>query len=397
MLYCAILKLMSGQKGSAHLLILLAALGIILYILFTSTASFKDKLFSTLYPKPPSRAQETSSSSVVSNLVVESPAVEVRYNETDQTYPAGRYRTRVDEDSWNIDRADSLNWNWPFNILMTWKFNRSVDWVATDASPRPVDFIIQRDAEIGSIYLRPDDLIQFRTSNPSVYDQARIIWAKSEGSSDKNFELHRVNSTRMGFGTLSPGQWRTGLQINPENGAIEFMGNFANPTSSLATIYNQANVGPTISGYGAQIRTNLGVGPVREFNFSATGDFSAPGRKNFIINHPTKSGYKLVHSSIEGPETAVYYRGESVLQDGKAVVNLPEYFEALTRKEGKTVMLTPKFETDTDKISNLAASSVKNGEFKVKAIDSNNPSQQFYWEVKAVRGDISQLQVEKKQ
>lgn len=378
--------LLANQQGVVHLLVpMILLVGIIAgaYLVFGYSGNI-------------GVLSAQAGDSVVSNLTVESPGVQVRYHESDQTYPAGRYRTRVDADSWNIDRANAAGWNWPFDILMTWQFDRKVNWAVTDANPRPVDFIIQRDAEIGSIYLRPDDLIQFRTSNPSVYDQARIIWAKSEGSSDKNFELHRVSSTRMGFGTLSPGQWRTGLQIDPESGAIEFMGNFVNPTSSLATIYNQTNVGPTISGYGAQIRTNLGVGPVREFNFSATGDFSAPGRKNFIINHPTKSGYKLVHSSIEGPETAVYYRGESVLQNGKVIVSLPDYFEALTSRDGRTVMLTPKFDNDTDRISNLAASSVTNGKFQVKALDSSNPYQQFYWEVKAVRADIAPLEVEKK-
>src|SRR3989344_1916497 len=51
-----------NQKGIAPLiLILLAALGIIVYLLLTNTASFKDRLFSLLYPKPPSHAEEADS------------------------------------------------------------------------------------------------------------------------------------------------------------------------------------------------------------------------------------------------------------------------------------------------------------------------------------------------
>ncbi len=48
-----------NQKGFAPLLlILLAALGIIIYVLVSSTFPFKDKLFSFLYPKPSSHASE---------------------------------------------------------------------------------------------------------------------------------------------------------------------------------------------------------------------------------------------------------------------------------------------------------------------------------------------------
>ena len=52
-----------SQKGLAPIiLILLAALGIIFYLLLTNTASFKDKLFSRLYPKPSSYAQQPTES-----------------------------------------------------------------------------------------------------------------------------------------------------------------------------------------------------------------------------------------------------------------------------------------------------------------------------------------------
>lgn len=58
---------MNNQKGPACrqaglapiILILLAAAGIIIYLLLTNTASFKDRLFSLLYPKPISKATVT--------------------------------------------------------------------------------------------------------------------------------------------------------------------------------------------------------------------------------------------------------------------------------------------------------------------------------------------------
>lgn len=51
---------MLSQRGFAPILILLAAAGIITFLLLSSTLPFKDKLFNTLFPKPPSHAQEPS-------------------------------------------------------------------------------------------------------------------------------------------------------------------------------------------------------------------------------------------------------------------------------------------------------------------------------------------------
>lgn len=92
-------------------------------------------------------------------------------------------------------------------------------------------------------------------------------------------------------------------------------------------------------------------------------------------------------------EIVVFYRGEAQLEQGEATVTLPDYFELLTRKEKGTVMLTPKLEGETP-VSMLAASIVKEGKFVVRKIDDKNPSQKFYWEVKAVRADIEELVVE---
>lgn len=122
-------------------------------------------------------------------------------------------------------------------------------------------------------------------------------------------------------------------------------------------------------------------------NLSCTG-----GTKTFVIDHPLLPDKQLVHACLEGPENGVYYRGEAVLNNGVAAVTLPEYFEALTRAEGRTVLLTPQF-SDDEIISCLAASQVRDGQFRVRSIDGANPSQRFYWEVKAVRADLDPLAI----
>ncbi|MFI0795823.1 hypothetical protein ACH4OY_24535 [Micromonospora rubida] len=120
--------------------------------------------------------------------------------------------------------------------------------------------------------------------------------------------------------------------------------------------------------------------------------------KQFVIDHPLDDPADpdrrlLVHAALEGPENGVYYRGEGRLVDGTATVDLPEYFEALTRLEGRTVQLTPVFDDD-EPVSPLAASRVVAGEFRVRTVDRSKASHAFYWQVSAVRADLDPLLAE---
>jgi hypothetical protein len=112
--------------------------------------------------------------------------------------------------------------------------------------------------------------------------------------------------------------------------------------------------------------------------------------KSFRIVHPLDSTKILTHGSVEGPEFGVYYRGEGQTEDGRAMVTLPDYFEALTRPEGRTVQLTALYDEEDEEFGQLAASRVVDGQFRVR---SSYASQKFYWEVKAVRADVNELEV----
>ena len=61
-------------------------------------------------------------------------------------------------------------------------------------------------------------------------------------------------------------------------------------------------------------------------------------RKAFDIEHPTKKGWRLRHICLEGPESAVYYRGK--MQDTNTI-HLPDYWFALVDPESITINLTP--------------------------------------------------------
>ncbi|GHJ53650.1 hypothetical protein Nm8I071_29570 [Nonomuraea sp. TT08I-71] len=120
--------------------------------------------------------------------------------------------------------------------------------------------------------------------------------------------------------------------------------------------------------------------------------------KQFAIDHPldppdATDRRQLIHAALEGPENGVYYRGEGRLENGAATVELPAYFEALTRTEGRTVQLTPVFEDD-EPVSALAAGRIRDGAFRVRTVDGSPASHAFCWQVTAIRADLEVLAVE---
>jgi hypothetical protein len=128
-------------------------------------------------------------------------------------------------------------------------------------------------------------------------------------------------------------------------------------------------------------------------NIKADGDIVATGAKKFVIPHPTEPGKYLVHAAVEGPEAAVYYRGEAQLKKGRAEVKLPPYFESLTARQGRTVILTNVDGFDRLAVQRVKGAQVADGRFVVV---SENPAstQAFSWEVKAVRADVPALRTE---
>ena len=68
-----------------------------------------------------------------------------------------------------------------------------------------------------------------------------------------------------------------------------------------------------------------------------TADSLSP--KSFDIKHPTKgSGWRLRHVSLEGPESAVFYRGRLT---GSNTIELPYYWKDLVHEDSITVSIQP--------------------------------------------------------
>ena len=66
--------------------------------------------------------------------------------------------------------------------------------------------------------------------------------------------------------------------------------------------------------------------------------------KHFVQDHPTDPTKEIVYTSLEGSEAGTYMRGTWKLENGKAVIELPEHFSMVTSEDGLTVQLTPRGE-----------------------------------------------------
>lgn len=72
--------------------------------------------------------------------------------------------------------------------------------------------------------------------------------------------------------------------------------------------------------------------------YSNNGKHRLSAKKNFDIPHPTKEGWRLTHSCLEGPEAAVYVRGKLINTN---IIKLPEYWEKLVDPDTITISVTP--------------------------------------------------------
>jgi hypothetical protein len=127
------------------------------------------------------------------------------------------------------------------------------------------------------------------------------------------------------------------------------------------------------------IRTTSATGPVMIYD-STNYEIMYNTNKTFVIDHPIEKDKYLVHACLEGPESGVYYRGESIIQDGERSVEikLPEYASKIATNF--TVHLTPIYNGE---IATICASRVKDNKFTVYG-----NSCEFNWMVVGRRAPI---------
>ena len=147
-------------------------------------------------------------------------------------------------------------------------------------------------------------------------------------------------------------------------------------TSGAAAIWGQAlgSQGETFGVFGS---TESATG----YGMYSQGNFAASGTKAFQIDHPLDPANKyLMHYAAEGPQPYNMYRGNAVLDDGgRAVVLLPDYFEAINTDV--TYQLTA---IGAPAPLLHVSRKVENGKFE---ISGGEAGMEVSWTVTAVRND----------
>ena len=110
-------------------------------------------------------------------------------------------------------------------------------------------------------------------------------------------------------------------KVTPSNSAALFIGDV--DIRGYTRISDQLAVGNNVDAQG-EVYSNC-----RGHKLSA--------KKNFDIHHPTKEGWRLTHTCVEGPEASVYIRGRVKNQ---TEIRLPEYWKGLVDIDTVTVNLT---------------------------------------------------------
>ena len=110
------------------------------------------------------------------------------------------------------------------------------------------------------------------------------------------------------------------------------MTQFGGTTPNTVVFSNTATSTSTTTG-ALVVNGGVGVGG----NLYVQGTLYATA-KSFLIDHPSKDGYKLQYASLEGPENGVYVRGKL---SGSNTIELPDYWKDLVDENSITVDLTP--------------------------------------------------------
>lgn len=130
-----------------------------------------------------------------------------------------------------------------------------------------------------------------------------------------------------------------------------------------------------LGGGGERLRIENGTGKV-----VVNGDFTAVGVKAFTIDHPLDPLNKtLVHAAIESNEVLNEYSGNITTDaSGKAIVKLPDYFEAINKDFRYQLTAIGSF------AQAIVSKKISNNQFE---ISTSSPNVEVSWEVKGVRND----------
>ena len=168
-----------------------------------------------------------------------------------------------------------------------------------------------------------DDLMELTQTGVGIRGATPIAGLAVTGDIEASGDLDVGGVLTVGDGDLADGNYLLKLNSDRAWAFIQY-GN-----GSGAALKLQNVTGPNKNFI---VQTN---GETRFYNSSgvekfvienSTGDTDSAGTKNFNIEHPLKSGYRLRHTSIEGPLCDLIYRGRITLDGNEGVVDVDSQF-----------------------------------------------------------------------
>lgn len=159
---------------------------------------------------------------------------------------------------------------------------------------------------------------------------------------DKTYLSKEINFNK------APIMW-AGMEVYPGNGAtsnlygtLNVIKNPQEPNTPDINTDGNVNVKKSVNvKIDVNVDRNVNVGKnvkAKGEVYSNNGKHRLSSKKNFDIPHPTKEGWRLTHSCLEGPEAAVYFRGKLMNRNS---IKLPEYWKNLVDPDTITVSITP--------------------------------------------------------
>lgn len=180
----------------------------------------------------------------------------------------------------------------------------------------------------------------------------------------------------------------TDVQLsNLQNGEVLYfnttLGKWTNTTTNVIGILNgfSSLTAPRLPYWNGTALVNSIVSQSSPTSINVAGDFSAT-TKSFLIDHPSKKGWKLRYGNLEGPEHAVYVRGTGKTKK----IKLPKHWKNLVDDDTITVNLTP-----IGKEMNLYVKTVTASEIEIGGYQSG---ELYFYTVYAERKDVDKIVVE---